>query len=280
MAFLLTPFCRCSNWGEAALEDGDADSVTRAVGDGKLKLPQAEEVAEFQDDDKPTAEDKESDHSTTATATGTQDLPDSHPQQAEDPKEAMPLQEAPVAEVGAPPKPGAEGKEEKEDKEEKKVRRPPEPLTTLEEQDFNDRGVSSLDESKKFSYTIGNDYKCTLSGWTHTRPYACGFIRNKPGTAKAVVSGLDPDVAYLWKVYQVAKLYGSANGLTVNGEPQSSTVASSSTEATASGKVLADKNGKTLAALGTFPSEGVFFSIYVFFFCSPFSPWPRPRRDV
>ena len=25
----------------------------------------------------------------------------------------------------------------------------------LDEQDFNDRGVSSLDESKKFSYTIG-----------------------------------------------------------------------------------------------------------------------------
>ncbi|CAE7740232.1 bioA [Symbiodinium necroappetens] len=210
MAFLLTPFCRCSNWGEAALEDGDADSVTRAVGDAKLKLPQAEEMAEFQDDDKPTAEDKESDHSTTATATGTQELPDSPPQQAEDPKEVTPLQEALVvpstadepvadaekAEAGEQPKPGPE---EKEEKEEKKVRRPPEPLTTLDEQDFNDRGVSSLDESKKFSYTIGNDYKCTLSGWTHTRPYACGFIRNKPGTAKAVVSGLDPDIAYLWK---------------------------------------------------------------------------------
>ena len=27
----------------------------------------------------------------------------------------------------------------------------------LEEQDFNDRGVSSLDESKKFSYTIGKE---------------------------------------------------------------------------------------------------------------------------
>lgn len=31
------------------------------------------------------------------------------------------------------------------------------------------------------------------------RRYAKGFIRNKPGTGKAVVSGLDHGVGYFWK---------------------------------------------------------------------------------
>ena len=87
--------------------------------------------------------------------------------------------------------------------------------------------------------------------------YAKGFIRNKSGTAQALISGLDPGIAYLWKawlrgrsppghpeVYQVAKLHGSSNGLVVNGEDQGETSASKSYEATASGKTVADDAGK------------------------------------
>ncbi|CAE7567486.1 unnamed protein product [Symbiodinium natans] len=256
MAFLLTPFCRCSsNWGEAALEDGDGDSIARADGDARLRLPlpQEEELAVQRSEQKEdNAEDKASDHSTTATATGTQELPEAPPEVG-DAKEAQEaLDPSTSAEQVAPAKAEAESElaQEKQEVIEEKVRRPPEPLTTLEEQDFNDRGVSTLDESKKFTYVLGNDYKCTLTGWTHTRPYARGFIRNKPGNAKATVSGLDPGVLYLWKVYQVAKLYGSANGLEVNGESQGSTVASGSTEATASGKTLADSSGKMTFTFG------------------------------
>lgn len=34
--------------------------------------------------------------------------------------------------------------------------------------------------------------------------YAKGFIRNKPGVATAVVSGLDSGVAYFWKAFPAA----------------------------------------------------------------------------
>lgn len=34
--------------------------------------------------------------------------------------------------------------------------------------------------------------------------YAKGFIRNKPGVATAVVSGLDSGIAYFWKAFPAA----------------------------------------------------------------------------
>lgn len=44
----------------------------------------------------------------------------------------------------------------------------------------------------------------TLKGFTHTRDYARGFLRNAPGTATATVIGLEPGALYVWRVYQSA----------------------------------------------------------------------------
>eukprot|EP00913_Durusdinium_trenchii_P032948 g30844.t1 len=151
--------------GEAALEDGD--SAIRQEGDAQLSHMEDVSLQLAKQDQSLGIDEKASEHSTAA------------PEVKPEPQKA-----------------------------EEKVKRPPEPLTTLDDQNFDDRGVSTLDESKTFYYTLGNDYRCLLTGWTHTRPmlgiisYAKGFIRNKPGTGKAVVSGLDHGVGYFWKVYQ------------------------------------------------------------------------------
>lgn len=240
MAFLLTPFCRCaaSLSNEARCEDAENNDVTIQDGDALPVLPPLEAPDEEVLDKThvPDASDHstidpstQEGHSTEASSQSEEKTKEPTPSSREAKDEVSVGQSAEVAEFSAPPE---------------KAKRPPEPLTTLAESNFDDRGVSSVEESRKFSYTIGNDYKCHLTGWTHTRPYAKGFIRNKPGTASAVVSGLDPGVPYFWKVYQVAKLHGSANGLSVNGEDQGKTSASKSYEATASGKTLADQDGQ------------------------------------
>ncbi|CAK9017952.1 Neuferricin homolog (Cytochrome b5 domain-containing protein 2 homolog) [Durusdinium trenchii] len=232
-------FCRCSAaTGEAALEDGD--SAIRQEGDAQLSHMEDVSLQLAKQDQSLGIDEKASEHSTVTPSI--QEISMELPTLEAEEKigkapEANPLEEVEATEAAPEVKPEPQKAEEK-------VKRPPEPLTTLDDQNFDDRGVSTLDESKTFYYTLGNDYRCLLTGWTHTRPYAKGFIRNKPGKGKAVVSGLDHGVGYFWKVYQVAKLHGSANGLSVNGEDQGKTNASKSYEATASGKTLADKEGK------------------------------------
>ncbi|CAJ1383285.1 unnamed protein product [Effrenium voratum] len=245
MAFLL-PLCRCSQAvAEAALEDADEKDIQQD-GDAKLGLPHFEELSVPAAPSKvaPEVEEQAASEHSTATPSGSQEA-------APEVADTQLASQAPAPQEKQEAK--AEAKPTQPKPAQKAPKRPPEPLTGLDEQNFNDRGVSTLDESKKFTYTIGNEYKCELKGWTHTRPYAFGFVRNKPGTARAVVSGLDPEVAYFWKVYQVANLYGSANSLSVNGEDQGKTTASKSKEATASGKAVADKAGKITF---TFTREG------------------------
>ena len=118
-----------------------------------------------------------------------------------------------------------------------------EPLSTLAENNFNDRGSSTLSTSSTYSYTLANGYSCALTGWTHTRPYAKGFLRNIPGTGQAVVSGLIKGQHYSYKVYQYASLLASTNPLSVNGIAQADTTSSASDEATATGSAAADAAG-------------------------------------
>eukprot|EP00930_Biecheleria_cincta_P085845 TRINITY_DN7520_c0_g1_i1.p1 TRINITY_DN7520_c0_g1~~TRINITY_DN7520_c0_g1_i1.p1 ORF type:complete len:794 (-),score=126.83 TRINITY_DN7520_c0_g1_i1:269-2626(-) len=122
-----------------------------------------------------------------------------------------------------------------------------EPLTTLDENNFGDRGDTNLAERSTYSYTLGNGYKCALSGWTHSRDYAKGFVRSKAGSAFAKVSGLIPGALYAWKVYQFAsnfKYDEPANNLVVNNAGQGLTPQSESKTATKSGISTADSSGQ------------------------------------
>ena len=68
-----------------------------------------------------------------------------------------------------------------------------EPLSTLTENSFNDRGDSSLSWHSTYTYSLANGYSVDLIGWTHARSYAYGFLTDAANTnPMAIVSGLHP----------------------------------------------------------------------------------------
>ena len=117
---------------------------------------------------------------------------------------------------------------------------PSQSLSTLEQNNFKSRGDSSVNSGSSYSYTLQNGYPVTLSGWTHTRNYAKGFLRAVNGHAKAVVSGLTAGADYQYRVYQATETSafswcGGVHALQVNSGSWIDTVANSGDEPTAKG---------------------------------------------
>lgn len=80
---------------------------------------------------------------------------------------------------------------------------PAERLARWVDNNFEAKGHENLDgvQDQTFHMTLYNGYTAALSGWTHTRDYAYGFLRNINGKATAVVSGLVPAAQYLYTIY-------------------------------------------------------------------------------
>ena len=116
-------------------------------------------------------------------------------------------------------------------------------LSTLMENNFNDRGNTYLFLWETYSYVLSNDYPVDLTGWTRTLTSAYGFIRNTAGAGTAVVSGLVPGGIYAFKVYQFFEEFASSNPLSVNGISMGLTTQTASMEATAEGQTTADGQG-------------------------------------
>ena len=114
----------------------------------------------------------------------------------------------------------------------------------MAENNFDDQGDTSLSTSNTYTYSLANGYTAKLSGWTHTRTYAKGFLRNTPGDGIAVVTGLEAGAVYQYKVFQFASSYGGSNPLSVNGESQGSTNQGNSDDATAEGEAAATSDGQ------------------------------------
>ena len=106
--------------------------------------------------------------------------------------------------------------------------------------DFGDRGDSSLSESAIYKYSASG-LTCSLSGWTHTRGYAKGFLRNTAGSATAVVTGLKPGATYSYSVFQYASESEGTNPLSVNGAAKDPTTSSTSELPTSEGVATAYK---------------------------------------
>mmetsp|Transcript_6635 Transcript_6635/g.7093 ORF Transcript_6635/g.7093 Transcript_6635/m.7093 type:complete len:1060 (-) Transcript_6635:521-3700(-) len=123
-----------------------------------------------------------------------------------------------------------------------------EPLSTLAQNNFNDKGDTSLRRNNFYSYALANGYPVQLTGWSQTRNYAYGYLRTIgntwPNLPMAVVSGLVPGGIYAFKVYQYASLHAGTNLLSVNGISLGSTTSSKSMEATAEGEATADGQGR------------------------------------
>jgi len=117
-------------------------------------------------------------------------------------------------------------------------------LSTLAQNNFNNRGDVSLNVGSTYTYKSSCGYTMKLSGWTHTRRYAKGFLRNRGGSGKAVVEGLKAGHRYNFKIYQYASHYAGSNAYLVNGVNMGRTRSGRSDAATATGTAVADGAGK------------------------------------
>ena len=99
-----------------------------------------------------------------------------------------------------------------------------EPLASWTEANWEVKGKETLDsvQDQTFNMDLTNGYKVAVSGWTHTRDYAFGFLRNLNGKATAVVSGLVPAAQYLFAIYSTdsSGSYNKDNGCSVNNGPE------------------------------------------------------------
>merc|ERR1711998_759213 len=121
-------------------------------------------------------------------------------------------------------------------------------MSTLAQNNFDNRGDTTLSTSTTYQYTLSAGYTCKLSGWTHTRNYHKGFLRNTAGSGQAEVSGLVAGQTYQWRIYQYASSYGwsNTNAITANGVSKGSTSSTTDTSGgpTLTGTSTADSNGK------------------------------------
>ena len=58
--------------------------------------------------------------------------------------------------------------------------------------------------SKSYTLSLFHGYTVVLKGWTHTRNYHQGFLRNIKGNAYATVSNLKPGRKYKFSIWQLA----------------------------------------------------------------------------
>ena len=71
---------------------------------------------------------------------------------------------------------------------------------------FASGGNTQLVQHQTYTYRLSTGYPCMLTGWTHTRTYARGFLRAVTGTATATVKDLEPGGFYVWRIYQFASI--------------------------------------------------------------------------
>ena len=116
---------------------------------------------------------------------------------------------------------------------------------------FSSFGNQNLNDVAGNSYTVNlpNGYKAVLTGWTHTRDYHLGFLRNAGGNAYATISDLTPGQEYQFQMWQWSEhdAYFEPNKWSVNGEEYDTGAQSDSSDSaptTASDVVVADANGE------------------------------------
>eukprot|EP00927_Polykrikos_kofoidii_P076342 TRINITY_DN7329_c0_g1_i1.p1 TRINITY_DN7329_c0_g1~~TRINITY_DN7329_c0_g1_i1.p1 ORF type:complete len:497 (-),score=79.88 TRINITY_DN7329_c0_g1_i1:51-1541(-) len=118
-------------------------------------------------------------------------------------------------------------------------------LASLAESGFDDRGDSTLVMADSYAYTLANGLHCELTGWTHTKTYAKGFVSIGPHAPQAVVSDLMPGATYAYNVYQLATDFADDTALlSVNGGPGISVTSSTSEEPSATGTAVASVDGR------------------------------------
>lgn len=75
--------------------------------------------------------------------------------------------------------------------------------------------------SEEYKLNLANGYTAVVTGFTHLRYYASGFLRNIAGSATAVIQNLKPGVSYEYKIYMRNTYpgYSNWNTCSVNNGP-------------------------------------------------------------
>ena len=103
-------------------------------------------------------------------------------------------------------------------------------------------------QSQTFTFESGHGTRATLTGWSHKRLYARGFVRNIAGYGLATVSGLNPGASYHYKMYTYcayAQLHyaGISNNFFVNGVAAGQTTQDDTDEPSKIGSAVAKADG-------------------------------------
>jgi len=116
----------------------------------------------------------------------------------------------------------------------------------FEKVSFEDTGDQNGLVDKTFTHSFAGDvgYKVVLTGWTHTRKYHKGYLRNTQGIGRAVVKGLDPSSSYDFRIYQYATSYAGTNSYSVQGRAMGSTTTSTDSNPTATGTTTSNNKGE------------------------------------
>ena len=110
----------------------------------------------------------------------------------------------------------------------------------------SDKGDSSLTATTTYKYEEAK-YSMELTGWTHTRKYATGYLRAGVGDALVRITGLSRARLYVLDVYQVVSQNGGTHEMKIyNGESVSVTSSTNREKPVWSGEVTSDCDGSIL----------------------------------
>jgi len=112
---------------------------------------------------------------------------------------------------------------------------------------FNDKGDTTLETTDVFSYNLANGFTVELTGWSHTRDYAKGYLRNVEGTGSATIKNLEANKMYFYEIYMFASAFANKADISINGELKFTSVPTSQVSplpAAVSGKVTANNEGQ------------------------------------
>ena len=138
-------------------------------------------------------------------------------------------------------------------------------LTTYEDDNFEDYANGTIYgelngiSGNTYYITLSNGIQTRLTGWTHTRTYASGFLRNTSGYAYLTAYNLKPGETYDFATYSKSlnthNTYHHAVDFDVNGGSTITIIQRETEQPTYVGHAVADSNGEIIFRF-IFPGSG------------------------
>jgi hypothetical protein len=118
------------------------------------------------------------------------------------------------------------------------------PFSSMREHFYDAIGRKDDIVADTFNISLPHGQSVQLTGWTRTRGYHLGFLRDIPGIASALVTNLTAGDDYSFALYQHATINGGPSSFTVNGGPSITTFTTVGSAPSHVGTATADSKGK------------------------------------